>query len=297
MKIAKMFEGLSIYDFQGQFSEDRKCTDLLIFLKWGDGYSCRQCGYKKFCNTARYGERRCCSCGKPESATAHTLFHKLKFPIHKAFMMLYLIATTKKGISALELHRKLGLHTRTCLYFKRKVMAAMASHCNYKMSGEVEVDETFVGGRDSSSIGRSRGKKKLVVVGIERSGKGIYKVYAREIQSAGVKNLKPFFEDHISKDASIKTDGWRSYKSLKKNYKKLRQVKSNKGKNFDALHRIIMTMKSWLVGIPGSARDLQPYLDEYTDRFNRHKSDGNIFNLILKRMVNFPAVTYSKISM
>ena len=179
-------------------------------------------------------------------------------------MMLYLIATTKKGISALELHRKLGLHTRTCLYFKREVLAAMASHCNYKMSGKVEVDETFVGGKDSSSVGRSRGKKKLVVIGIERSGKGIYKVYAREISSAGVKDLKPFFEDHIATDAKIKTDGWWSYKSLKKNYKNLRQVKSNKGQNFDALHRIIMTMKSWLRGIPNSVRDLHPYLDEFT---------------------------------
>ena len=113
MKIAKVFKGFSIYDFQDQFSEDKSCTDLLVFLKWKDGYSCRNCGCRKFCTTTRYGERRCCSCGKPESATAYTLFHKLKFPIHKAFIMLYLIATTKKGISALELHRKLGLHTRS----------------------------------------------------------------------------------------------------------------------------------------------------------------------------------------
>ena len=148
-----MFEGLSIYDFQNQFSEDKSCTDLLVFFKWGDSYSCKNCGYKKYSDTKRYGERRCNSCGKPESATAHTLFHKLKFPIHKAFLMLYLIATTKKGISGLELHRRLGLHKRTCLYFKRKAMAAMASQCNYKMSGDVEVDETFIGGKDPSSVG------------------------------------------------------------------------------------------------------------------------------------------------
>lgn len=157
-------------------------------------------------------------------------------------------------------------------------MAAMASHCSYKMSGEVEVDETFIGGKDALAVGRSRGSKKLVVVGIERCGRGICKAYAREVKSAGVKDLKPFFEDHISKDAKIKTDGWRYYKSLKKTYKNLKQVKSNGGRNFDAMHRIIMTLKSWLRGIPGSVRDLQPYLDEYTYRFNRHKSGGNIFN-------------------
>ena len=67
----------------------------------------------------------------------------MKFPIHKAFMMIYLITTMKRGISASELHRKMGLHRRTCLFIKRKVMNAMASECNYKLTGEVEVDETI----------------------------------------------------------------------------------------------------------------------------------------------------------
>ena len=290
-----MFEGLSIYEFQAQFKDDKSCTDLLVSLKWQDGYSCRYCGYTNYCGTKRYGERRCCSCKKPESATAHTLFHKLKFPIHKAFMMLYLISTTKKGISALELHRKMGLHKRTCLFFKRKVMAAMSSLFIYKMEGSVEVDETYIGGKEKSKVGRSKGRKKLVVIGIQRSGKGIYKAYARQINNAGVKELKPFFEDHIDINAKIKTDGWRSYTSLKKTYKNLKQTKSNNGKNFNALHRFIMGLKSWLRGIHGSVRDLQPYLNEYTYRFNRHKSNGNIFNLLIKRMVNFPARSYNQI--
>jgi len=295
MNIVKMFEGLSIYEFQAQFSDDKSCTDLLVNLKWPDGYSCRYCGYKNYCLTKRYGERRCCSCKKPESATAHTLFHKLKFPIHKAFMMLYLISTTKKGISGSELHRKMGLHKRTCLFFKRKVMAAMSSHGIYKMADDVEVDETYIGGKEQDKIGRSKGRKKLVVIGIQRSGKGIYKAYARQIDNAGVKELKPFFQDHIDINAKIKTDGWRSYASLKKTYKNLKQTKSNSGKNFNAMHRFIMGLKAWLRGIHGSVRDLQPYLDEYTYRFNRHKSKGNIFNLILKRMVNYPARTYDQI--
>lgn len=295
MKIAEMFEGLSIYEFQERFPDDKSCTDLLVKLKWEDGYSCCHCSYKKYGTTKRYGERRCNSCRKPESATAHTLFHKMKFPVHKAFMMLYLISTMKKGVSAAELHRKVGVHKRTSLFFKRKVMAAMGSQCNYKMSGKVEVDETFVGGKEEGKFGRSKGAKKVVVIGIQRFGKGIYKAYSRHVQSAGVKDLKPFFEDHIDKDAIIKTDGWRSYTALKKSYKNLTQVKSIGGKNFNTMHRFIMGLKSWLRGIHGSVRDLQPYLDEYTYRFNRHKSSGNIFNLLLKRMVNYPAHTYTQI--
>jgi len=82
--------------------------------------------------------------------------------------------------------------------------------------------------------------------------------------------LKPFFEDHISKEAEIKIDGLEVLKKYKKSYENLRQVKSNRGKNINALHRIIMTMKSWLRGIPGSLSYLQPYLDEYMLIFNRH---------------------------
>ena len=123
----KLFKGLSIYDFQKQFGDDKSCVDALVSIKWPNGFSCRYCGYNNYCTTKRYGERRCCSCKKPESATALTLFHKLKFPIHKAFMMIFLISTTKKGISALELHRKMGVHKRTALLFKRKVMASMSS--------------------------------------------------------------------------------------------------------------------------------------------------------------------------
>jgi len=94
VNIVKIFEGLSIYEFQAQFKDDKSWTDLLVSLEWEDGDSRRCSDYTNYCATKIYGERRCCSCKNPESATAHTLFHKLKFPIHKAFMMLYLISTT-----------------------------------------------------------------------------------------------------------------------------------------------------------------------------------------------------------
>ena len=291
----KMFTGLSIYDFQDQFGDDKSCIDALVKLKWSKGYSCRYCGYKNYCKTKRYGERRCCSCKKPESATAHTLLHKLKFPIYKAFMMMYLITTTKKGISAAELHRKMGVHQRTAHLFKRKVMAAMSSFCTYKMDGDVEVDETHVGGKEKQNRGRAKGTKKLVAVGIERKGKGISRAYLREIKNAGVKQLQPFFEDHISKQANIKTDGWRTYTNLKSKDWGINQEKSNGGKNFNVLHRFIMGFKAWLRGIFGSVRDLQPYLDEYVFKFNRNKSGGSIFNIILKRIVNYPPRTYKQI--
>jgi transposase-like protein len=163
------------------------------------------------------------------------------------------------------------------------------------MAGEIEVDETSVGQKEVGKVGRSKGSKKLVVVAIKRDGKGISKAYAKHIDNAGGKELKPFFEDHIDKEANIRTDGWRSYASIKKTYKKLTQEKSENGKNFNQMHRFIMGLKAWLRGIHGSVRDLQKYLDEYCYKFNRNKSGGNIFNLLLIRMANFPPRTSKQI--
>lgn len=290
-----MFTDLSIYDFQAKYADHESCIDALVKLKWPGGYSCRYCKHENYCTTKRYGERRCCSCKKPESATAQTLFHKVKFPLHKAFMMIYLISTTKKGISGSELKRKMGVHKRTALLFKRKVMEAMGSQCNYKMSGNIEVDETYIGGKEVGKPGRSKGSKKLVAIAIQKVGNGVSRVCLRHINNGGIKELKPFFEDHIDKKASVVTDGWRTYKAIGKTYTNLKQTKSNNGKNFDALHRVIMTLKAWLRGIHGSVRDLQPYLDEYMYKFNRHDKGSHIFNLLLKRMVNYPPRNYNQI--
>lgn len=293
--MTKMFEGQSIYDFIVQFGDNDSCIDYLVELKWKDGYRCRHCGYGKYCKTKRYGERRCTSCKKPESATAHTLFHKLKFPIHKAFMMIYWITTSKRGISAQELHRKMGVSNKTALLFKRKVMEAMWSHCTLKLDGNVEVDETFIGQKEANKVGRSKGSKKTVAVVIQRSDKGITRAYMRQIGNSGVKELKPVFEDHIDLNASIRTDGWRAYTSIKRTYRKLHQEKSEKGKKFDLMHRFIMGFKAWLRGTHSSVRDLQKYLDEYVFRFNRHLEGSNIFNQIVERMVNFPPRTRAMI--
>lgn len=293
--MTKVFKGQSIYDFIVQFGSNESCIDYLVELKWNDGYSCRYCGYRKYCKTKRYGERRCNSCRKPESATAQTLFHKIKFPLHKAFMMAYWITTSKRGISAEELGRKMGVSNKTALLFKRKVMAAMASHCNRKLDGDIEVDETFLGQKEPKKAGRSKGSKKTVAVVIQRSGKGITGVYMRQIENSGIKELKPVFEDHIDINAAIRTDGWRAYTSLKKTYKNLRQEKSEKGKKFDLMHRFIMNFKSWIRGTHSSVRDLQNYLDEYVFRFNRHLEGSNIFNIIIKRMVNYPPRTRAMI--
>ncbi len=205
--------------------------------------------------------------------------------------MVYFIATNKQGISSTELSRKLGLRQKTCWSFKQKVMKAMASSLQFPMLGKIEVDETVIGQEEEGTKGRQNEDKKLVVVAIERDSKGIGRMYARVIKDGSNDSLKPFFEDHISPQAEVKTDQWKGYTPLAEDFPNLHQVPSGKkGKNFPDMHRAIMMLKAWLRGTHHAVEHLQGYLDEYCYRFNRHLMKGKIFDNLLGRMVRHSPV-------
>lgn len=282
----KRYESLTLFEFQQQFPDDQACYDHLAKLKWPDGFICEKCGHTHYCKGKLDRTRQCTKCGYQATPTSGTLFHKVKFPILKAFYIVYFIATNKQGISSTELSRKLGLRQKTCWSFKQKVMKAMASSLQSPMLGKVEVDETVIGQEEEGTRGRQNGDKKLVVVAIERDGKGINRMYARAIEDGSNASLKPFFNDHISQEAETKTDEWKGYNPFTEDYPNLHQLPSGKkGKNFPDMHRAIMMLKSWLRGTHHSVEHLQSYLDEYCYRFNRHLMKGKIFDNLLGRMV------------
>lgn len=199
-------------------------------------------------------------------------------------------------MSSTELSRKLSLRQKTCWLFKQKVMKAMESRKSTPMEGIVEVDETYVGGQDSEALGRNEGKKKIVVIAIEKKGRGVSRIYGRVIDQASKKNLKEFMTDHIHKDAQVRTDGWAGYKGMQDIFPNLNQEKSTpKGKNFTDLHRVVMLFKSWLRGMHYSVDYLQSYINEYTYRFNRHLMQKGIFENLVERMMSSTPYTYKMI--
>ncbi len=200
--------------------------------------------------------------------------------------MVYFMATNKQGISSTELSRKLALRQKTCWAFKEKVMKAIASSQKFPMPGKVEVDETVVG-QEESTKGRQNGDKKLVVVAIEREGRGIGRVYACVIKDGSNKSLRPFFADHIDPKAIVKTDQWKGYRPFQEDFPNLDQIPSGKkGGNFPDMHRVIMMLKAWIRGTDHSVQHLQGYLDEYCYRFNRHLMKGKKFDNLMVRMVD-----------
>lgn len=293
----KKYESLSLFEFQSQFPDDDACYQYLASRKWSNGFKCEKCGHHHYCKGKQKYTRQCTKCRHQESPTSNTLFHKVKFPILKAFYIVYFISTNKKGISSTELSRKLSLRQKTCWSFKRKVMKAMESSGNYPLTGKVEVDEFVVGQQEEGTKGRQNKNKQLAVIAIERKDRGISRIYAKVIPNASSKSFRPFFERQISKDAHIKTDQWRGYSPLKDQYTHLEQAPSGKkGNNFPDMHRAIMMLKAWLRGTHHSVNDLQEYLNEYTYRFNRSNMKQGIFQNLIDRMLNAQPVFIKQLS-
>ncbi len=115
---------LHITDFTDEFPDDRSCFALLVQKKWSTGFMCRKCNHTQFSIGRKWHHRRCKKCRYEESATAHTLFHKIKFPLLKAFQIVHLLSSSNAGLSTVEIARRFDIKQSTAWFFKRKVQQA-----------------------------------------------------------------------------------------------------------------------------------------------------------------------------
>lgn len=275
--------------FYKRFDSDDSCYSYLSEIKWsGNSYVCKKCGNTHYCKGRSPYSRRCTRCKYDESVTSGTMFDKCKFPLLLAFHIAFKICTKKKGMSSIELSEEYGLRQKTCWEFKWKIQQAMKSSGKHPLTGEVHVDEFYVGGEEEGIIGRNtKGKKKLVIVALEIVKGGVGRAYAQVIDDASATSFRPFFEKYISKDATIVTDEWNGYKPLMRDYN-IEQRRSDDGKAFPQMHIHIMNIKGWLRGIHHhcSKERMQGYLDEYHFRFNRRVHMDTIFDVLTRRMVS-----------
>ncbi|MBN2237944.1 MAG: transposase [Bacteroidales bacterium] len=116
----KIFNTLDQKEFEKRFSSDEQCLKFLVDEKWKNGFICRKCGHTNYCEGAAPYSRRCTKCKHQESATAHTIFHRCKIPIHEAFMISFLVCSLPE-VSSHEISRKLNIRQMTCWNFKKKI--------------------------------------------------------------------------------------------------------------------------------------------------------------------------------
>jgi transposase-like protein len=200
-----------------QFGSEDRCHDYLEGLRWPDGVKCPRCDSQKISRIARRRQFDCDSCRYQFSVRVGTLFHDSKLPLWKWFLAVYLMGESKKGISANQLKRTLGVSYKTAWYLCHRIRAAMVDESGDMLHGIVEADETYVGGKATGfssqrEAARHRRDNKTVVLGaVERGGQ----VRLRVAPDATSESVKGFLVDVVADDAeAIYTDSHRSYRGI-----------------------------------------------------------------------------------
>ena len=280
---------LSLFDFQNRFPTEEDCFNYLVSQRWPNGFVCPKCGNNKYYFISGHKRFQCTKCRHQTSVTAGTVFHKMRQPLQKLFWAVYLISTSKKGFSAMELQRKLAIKQyRTAWLLLHKIRTAMASSGKFPLSQDVEVDETYLGGKKPGSRGRGAKGKSLVAVAVETNGTSMGRAFLKTIDSASMKEIESFVNNHVTEGVKVTSDAFKSYNFLKNAYIHHPVVTSKNGNSDDLLpkvHIVVANMKMWLRGTYNClpSKYLQKYLDEFVFRFNRRWNLENIFQKLLYR--------------
>lgn len=292
-------------DFVAWFPDDAHCLAYLERLRWTDGFVCPRCSYNSGWRRGD-GLWRCSGCRHTTSVTAGTIFHLTRTPLTTWFAAVWYVTNQKNGVSALGLQRVLGIGYRTAWTWLHKLRRAMIRPGRDRLSGSVEVDESYVGGEEEGVRGRETDKKAIVAIAVEiHSPKGFGRVRMRQIPNVSAASLTPFVRDAVEPSSTVHTDGWSGYNDLPNHgYTRNKTVLSDSGDPahvaMPGVHRIAALLKRWLLGTHQggvSNRHLDYYLDEYTFRFNRRHSRarGLLFYRLLQQALYADPAPYKTI--
>jgi len=289
-------------EFQSWFRTDADCLDYLEWLRWPEGFVCPECGRVGGWRMAD-GRLRC-SCGVRVSPTAGTIFDKTRTPLTVWFMTCWLFASQKDGISALSLKRSLEIGSyQTSWAMLHRLRWVLVRPGRERLRGDVEVDETYIGGEEPGLRGgRQKGKKVLVGVAVEREEpKGFGRCRMVPIPDASAQTLRSFLVENVEPGAKVVTDGWGSYPGATRDLYVHEPLKGATGQDASKLlpgvHKVSSLAKRWLLGTHQGSVDeahLAGYLNEFVFRFNRRRSRsrGLVFYRVLELAVAHDPVRY-----
>jgi transposase-like protein len=271
-----------------QFGTDEKCRKALEQLRWKSGPECPRCA-NKATPIANRDQFDCDSCHYQFSVTAGTIFHDSHLSLWKWFITVALLCEAKKGMSACQIQRTVGVSYKTAWYLCHRIRAAMVEADKPKLDGKVEMDETYIGGK-SHSIGRP--KDKEIVIGIRQRNGELRLFHAKDVKAG---TMAKYIRENISENVDvIFTDDYPSYPSAVKragmNPRKLKTINHSKriyvmGDTYT--NTVESAFSLFKRGVRGtwhhiSAKHLPAYLNEMCFRFNNRKNPYLFRDTILK---------------
>jgi transposase-like protein len=301
---------MTIIDLCTTFSTDERARELLERLRWPDGPKCVRCqgDAVRLANSMKLFY--CKACDYQFTVTAGTVFNDSHLPLIKWLTATYLLCEARKGMSANQIKRNIGVSYKTAWYLCHRIRSAMKEVNPEPLDGIIEMDETFVGGKRRARIdGNDRrghhAEDKDIVIGIKQRG-GQLRFFKAEDVSSGT--LARFIKENVSQDVEvIMTDEWRAYpKAIMAagiSGRRHETIKHKDGVYVDGdvttngIESAFSLLKRGIIGSwhKVSAKHLVAYLDEMTFRFNRRNSQ-TLFLETLQHMITADPLTYEKLT-
>lgn len=299
----------TLRQFQSDFASEQSCQRYLEACRWPDGFICPRCGYVRAYELVNQRRRQCAKCRHQVSLTSGTILHRTKIALTAWFWAAYLMTTDKRGISALFLQRQLGLPSyETAWMMLHKLRRAMVNLSRERLHGEIEVDDTWVGGEQAGLRGSRQLKDRraaLVLVAVERRGKGSGRVRMAVIPDFKAATIIPFLAQNVELGSTIYTDGLKSFAGLTeagyKHIARKQPLRSELRKGAKSAvplaDRAIGNLQQWLIGTYHgvSKAQLPAYLDEFVFRYNRRKTPAPAFQTLLGLGTGRPSTGYEQI--
>jgi transposase-like protein len=294
--------------FLERFGTDEQCRAYLFQARWPQGFRCSACGHERaWAHKARLIDE-CAACGKQHSLLAGTIFEQTKTGLSRWFLAIYLVTSSKGGISAMELKRQMGFGSyQTAWSWLHKIRKAMVAPQRTPLSARVEADETYVGGARPGRPGRGAAGKVKVAGAVEAArgqarGRRLGRLRLAVVPDVSALSLEGFLAAAVARPATVATDGWSGYGGLAARgyvHEPLNLSASwgDAALRLPAIHLVFGLAKRWLLGTHHgavSAKHLPAYLDEFTFRFNRRtaKRISHRFARVIEHAVQIRPTTY-----
>jgi transposase-like protein len=285
-----MKQAMDLMKLMEAFDTEAECREYLEGLRWPKGLSCPRCSGTTISRIAKRDQFDCDSCRYQFSVMSGTIFHDSHLPLPKWFAATYLLCESRKGMSANQIKRMLGISYKTAWYLCHRIRAAMAE-TGHKLSGTVEIDETYIGGKQRGHKGQL--KNKAAVIGIRERGGHLHFIKAEDVNQQTVYDI-------ISRNVDttvdvIMTDESKLYDFQLTAHHKARHESVNHSADeyvrqeditvsTNTVESAFSLLKRGIVGTwhRVSTKHLSAYLQEMTWRFNNRKNPYLFRDTMLK---------------
>ena len=278
-------------EFSERYGTEDACRQRMFEARFPGGFICPICGARSCCYIIRRNVYQCNKCKHRTSLKAGTLMEKSRLPYKVWLWAIYLVATDKRGISAMELMRQLHVTYKTAWYLLHRIREAMGkADENCLLQGIVELDDGFFGGpKGGGTSGRGSKKIKVLVAVSKDEGGKPQRLKMQVAPNVQGRTVREFAKGSIAEQAIVETDAYRSYQNaLAGKYKHKWQVYDADSEKLAWLHTIISNAKALINGtFHGLDRKyFQRYLNEFIYRFNRRFQQTSLFDQLLISVVS-----------